>query len=106
MTMFGGVPISVTIPPRIEANEIGIRVSAGLRLALRAAWMSSGISSASAATLFIAVDSAAERLAMMPMCACRPREASSTRRASRSIAPERESPRLTIRTSAMMTTAG
>ncbi len=104
--MFGGVPIRVTMPPRIEANEIGIRESAGLRFALRAAWMSSGIRRASAATLFIIVDNAAERVAMMPMCAARPREASSTRRASRSMAPVRDSPRLMIRTSAMITTAG
>ena len=46
----------------------------------------------------MAVESAAATLAMMPMCPCRLREESSTRRASRSIAPDRESPRLTIRT--------
>ena len=64
MTTLGGVPIRVTMPPRIEANDSGISVSAGLRLDFAAACMSTGINSASAATLFITADRAAAMLAM------------------------------------------
>ena len=57
MMMLGGVPISVTMPPRIVAKDSGISDSPGARPALRAVWMSTGISSASAATLFMKADS-------------------------------------------------
>ena len=61
--------MSVIMPPRIDANESGIKLSAGLRLAFAAACMSNGISKASAATLFITAESAAAKPAMMPICA-------------------------------------
>ena len=35
MMMLGGVPISVTIPPRMVANDSGMSVSAAERFALR-----------------------------------------------------------------------
>ncbi len=76
MTTFGGVPISVTIPPRIEANDSGIRVSAGLRFAFAAACRSTGMSSASAATLFMTAESAAAIDDMTAMCRPTRREAS------------------------------
>ena len=75
MTTLGGVPINVTMPPRIDANESGMRVSAGLRLAFRAACISTGISNASAATLFITALSAAAIVDMTAICRRRPREA-------------------------------
>ena len=106
MTMFGGVPISVIIPPSIDAKDSGISDSDGLRCALRAACMSIGISSASAATLFIRADMAAASDAMIAMCAASLRVAETTNCASSSIAPEFDRPRLTISTSAMMMTAG
>ena len=37
MIILGGVPIKVIIPPRIEANDKGIKVIAGLRFSLSAA---------------------------------------------------------------------
>ncbi len=57
------------MPPSIDAKESGISDIAGLRPALDAACMSSGISSASAATLFITAESAAAREAMIDMWA-------------------------------------
>ena len=66
-TTLGGVPISVSMPPRIVAKESGISVAAGLRLAFAAACMSTGMSRASAATLFITADRAAATVDMIPM---------------------------------------
>ncbi len=72
------MPISVIIPPRIEANESGISVSEGLRLALAAAWSSTGINNASAATLFITADNAAAKPDMIAMCVASLRAGSTT----------------------------
>ncbi len=69
MMILGGVPMSVTRPPRIVANDNGMSVSAGLRLAPADASRSSGISNASAPTLFIIAESAAPTPARTPMCA-------------------------------------
>ncbi len=68
--------------------------------------MSTGISSASAATLFISADSAAATPDMMPMCVSRLREADRATRPIHSTTPEFDSARLTTSTSAMMTVAG
>jgi hypothetical protein len=106
MTMLGGVPISVIMPPRMVAKESGIRVSAAARFALAAASRSSGIRSASAATLLMTADSAAPTTAMTPIWTGKARSGATTRRAMRSTAPELTRPRETISTSAMMTTAG
>ncbi len=106
MMMLGGVPISVTNPPRIEAKESGINVSAGLLALLAAACKSTGINRASVATLFITADNTAETPDMIPICAHRAREASIVLLAISSITPLLVRPRLTIRTSAMMTVAG
>ena len=75
--MLGGVPIKVIMPPRIDAKESGIRVKAGLRLAFKAACISSGMSSASAATLFITADRTAANPAITPICVPSLRDASS-----------------------------
>ena len=61
MMMLGGVPIRVTRPPRMVAKESGIRVSAAGRFAFFAAWMSTGIKSANAPTLFMTAESAPAR---------------------------------------------
>ena len=76
------------MPPRIDANDSGISVIAGLRLARAAACMSTGMSKARAATLFITAESAAAIADMPAMCRPSPREASTRCRASTSIAPE------------------
>jgi hypothetical protein len=106
MMMFGGVPMRVTMPQTMVAKDSGMRVSAGLRLAFEAASMSTGISSASAATLFITADSAAPTPPSMPMWAVTLRDGSTTYRAISSMAPEFESPLLTTSTSAIMMVAG
>ena len=106
MTILGGVPIIVIMPPRMEANDSGISVSDGLRPAFLAAWRSSGISNASAATLFMTADSVAASPDMMPMCAASLRLESMKYLASSSMTPEFDSPRLTTSTSAMITVAG
>jgi hypothetical protein len=105
MMILGGVPISVIMPPRIEANDRGINESAGLLLAFVAACMSTGISNARAATLFINADNTAASDDMMPICAASFLVFDTTNRASSSMAPELDRPRLTISTSAIMTTA-
>ena len=104
--MLGGVPMRVMRPPTMVANDKGIKVSAGLRLALAAAWMSTGMRRASAATLFITADKAAPMAAVTAMWRPMLRVPDSRRRVRRSMAPELVSPRDTIRTSAMITTAG
>ena len=106
ITILGGVPISVIMPPRIDAKDSGISVNDGLLPAFLAACISTGMSKASAATLFIIAESAAARPDMMVICVPSLRDASTTWRATISIAPELESPRLTTRTKAMMTVAG
>ena len=65
--ILGGVPISVIMPPRIDAKDSGINVSAGLRFSLLAACRSTGMRSASAATLFINAESAAETPDISPI---------------------------------------
>ena len=106
MTMFGGVPISVTMPPRIEAKESGISVAATARFAFFAASISRGMRSASAATLFTIAESPAATIAMIATWSPAGRSPETRWPAARSIAPEFISPRETIRTSAMMMTAG
>jgi hypothetical protein len=103
--ILGGVPIRVIMPPRIDAKDNGISVKATLRLAFFAACISIGINRASAATLFMTADSTAETPDITLICINRERPPSITWRAINSIAPELDSPRLTINTSAMMTVA-
>ena len=104
--MLGGVPISVIIPPRMDAKDSGISVRAGLRFSLSAACRSTGISSASAATLFISAESAAETPDIKPIWTNSGRPALMTLPATNSTTPELERPRLIISTNAMTTVAG
>jgi len=106
MTMLGGVPIMVVMPPRMVAKDSGIRVSAGERFARRAACMSTGMSSARAATLFMKAESAAPTAPMIAMWAGSERPAPAIWRVSISMAPDRASPRETTSTRAMTMTAG
>mgnify|MGYP007091939987 CR=1 FL=1 len=106
MTMLGGVPISVIMPPRMVANDSGIRVSDTARLAFFATSMSSVIRSASAATLLITADSAAPATAITEIWTGSGRSGATTKRAISSTAPELTRPRETMSTKAMMTTAG
>ncbi len=104
--MLGGVPIMVIMPPSIDANDKGMSDKDGLRPAFFAACMSTGIRSASAATLFINADKPAARPAMIVMCVASLRDASTMYLATSSMAPEFDRPRLMMRTSAMMIVAG
>ena len=104
--MLGGVPIRVIRPPRIEAKDSGMRVRPTARLAFFAAWMSTGISNASAPTLFITAESPAARDDMTKMCRVSVVAAPAIARDSRSTAPELESPRETMSTMAITTVAG
>ncbi len=106
MTILGGVPISVIMPPRMDAKDSGISDSDALRPLLRAACRSRGISSARAATLFITADRHAASPDMMPMWDASLRPESTKNRASSSMTPELDSPRLTTSTRAMITVAG
>ena len=78
MMMFGGVPINVIMPPRMEAKDSAISDRDGLRPAFLAACKSTGMSNASAATLFMTAESAAASADMMLTCAASLREASTT----------------------------
>ena len=57
--MLGGVPISVTSPPRIDPNATGISSRDGGSPFIRATCMATGIISASAPTLFMNMESSA-----------------------------------------------
>ena len=104
--MLGGVPIRVTNPPKIVANDSGIKVALMLLPAFFAACISTGIKSASAATLFMKADKIAPVEAIMEICAPTPRPVSITERVIMSIAPEFCRPRDTISTSATIIVAG
>ena len=106
MMMLGGVPMAVIMPPRMVAKERGISERAGLRPALRAVWISTGISRASAATLFMKADSTAPILPISAIWPPRPRALSTSVRVIRSTAPDRTSPAETTSTSATMIVAG
>ena len=66
--MFGGVPISVAIPPRIVAKDNGMRVFRGAQLDTLALFMSIGIKRARAATLFMKADKIAPMKPMIDIC--------------------------------------
>ena len=68
MMILGGVPIRVIMPPRIEANDSGIKLNATLRFAFFAACISIGINNARAATLFMIADNTAATPDITPMC--------------------------------------
>jgi len=103
---FGGVPISVVMPPRIEPNASGISTRPGGMSWREAIWIATGISSASAPTLFMNADSTAPTTVSAAMASVGPALAGSTTRASASTAPEVCSPRLSTSTQATVITAG
>ena len=104
--MFGGVPISVTMPPRMAAKASGISVSEGGRPAARAARMSSGIKRARAATLLTMLDSKAPTPLTMAIWVARLRFSFASPRVAKESAPEFSNAREATSTSATMTTAG
>ena len=58
--MLGGVPIRVKRPPKMDAKDIGIKITAGERFAFLEDSIPTGIKRAKAPMLFIAVENAAE----------------------------------------------
>ena len=104
--MLGGVPINVTIPPRMVANDNGISDKAGVRPALRAVATSTGISKAKAATLFMKADRMPPVTPIKAICAPNERLASTNVRVIRNTAPDRTSPADTTKTSATTKVAG
>ena len=54
--MFGGVPTSVAVPPRIAPNASGMNSRAGARCARRARLATAGMSTAVAAMLFMNIE--------------------------------------------------
>ena len=105
-TILGGVPISVTMPPKIVANDSGIKVTLGLRFALRADSISTGISKDSAATLFITAESNPPTPDIKPIWVATPLTFAMHIRAILSTTPELKRPRLTMSTSAIIIVAG
>jgi hypothetical protein len=102
----GGVPINVVVPPRMEANASGISTFPGGSSRRAAIWIATGISSASAPTLFIKPESSAASTASAAMLRLDPAPAGNTLRVSTSTAPETCSARLSTSTQATVTTAG
>jgi hypothetical protein len=66
--MFGGVPIRVAMPPRIVAKDKGISVFLGGQLDALALFISMGIKSASAATLFMKAERIAPIKPIIDIC--------------------------------------
>ena len=104
--MFGGVPIRVISPPRMHANESGIRIALALCPALAAERSATGMRSPSVPTLFMKPETAAP---VPESTAVYRRGASSTgatRRARSSVVPATASARPMTRTRATVTVAG
>ena len=103
---FGGVPIRVVMPPRIEPKASGISTCPGASLRLRAICNATGISNASAPTLFMKPDSNAASPVSAAIESIGPALSGSATRASASTAPEVCRPRLSTSTQATVITAG
>ncbi len=106
MMMLGGVPIMVAKPPRMVPNESGMSTTAGDCLALAAACITTGISRASAPTLFMTADRLAPRPDSAPMWSERRFAVSLTCWATKSTAPAFDSARDMTSTKATVTVAG
>jgi len=100
------VPISVVVPPRIDAKASGIKTLPGGMPSRAASDMATGISSASAPTLFMKPESSAASPVSAAMDSVGPLAAGSTMRANTSTAPERCKPWLSTSTHATVMTAG
>lgn len=106
MIRLDGVPIRVVVPPRMDAKASGISTLPGGSSRRAAIWTATGISSASAPTLFMKADSTAASTHSAAMLRVGPAPAGSTWRVSASTAPERCRPLLSTSTQATVTTAG
>ena len=104
--MFGGVPISVAMPPRIVAKDNGISVFLGVQLDALALFISIGIRRASAATLFMKADKIAPIKPMIDICPQRLFPKVEIFCPIKKIAPELIKPFDTIKTNATMIVAG
>ncbi len=105
MMMLGGVPIMVSMPPRMVAKAKGISDEAGERPAFCAACTSTGINMASAATLFMKPENTAPMPPMIEIWSGSERSRLTACRVIRSTAPERDRPAVTTSTKAMMIVA-
>jgi hypothetical protein len=103
---FGGVPISVVMPPRMVPNDRGIRIRPGGRSSREATRIATGMSSASAPTLFMKPDITAPSTVSATIVSTGPALAGSRLRAARSMAPDDSRPRLSTSTQATVITAG
>ena len=103
---FGGVPINVVMPPRIEPKASGIRTRPGGICWREATCSASGISSASAPTLFMNPESKAASAVSAAIVSVGPASVGMTARASASTAPELCRPWLSTSTQATVMTAG
>ena len=102
----GGVPIRVVVPPRMEPKASGISALPGGRFSRAEICRATGISSASAPTLFMKADRNAATAVSEKMASVGPALAGSTWRVSTSTAPEDCRPWLNISTQATVITAG
>ena len=84
---FGGVPIRVVMPPRIEPNASGISTRPGGNPCFAATWMATGMSKASVPTLFMKAESSAPSPVSTAMVTVGPDEEGIRRRVTASIAP-------------------
>ena len=98
--------MSVTSPPNIEPNESGISTLAGERPALLVDWIAIGISSASAPTLFINIDKNAAINDSTAIWRDGRDDKGSIALVTNSTAPERDNPKLTMRTRTTVIVAG
>ena len=104
--MFGGVPIMVAIPPKMEAKAIGISKILGERFCVKAVLRVTGNIKASAPTLFMNADKIAMTAPMLVIWVVCLFVNGFKCRAMRSTTPELRKARLMIRTAATVTTAG
>ncbi len=104
--MFGGVPIIVTMPPRMLAKANGMSRMLGERFCSVAVFNVTGSMSASAPTLFMNAESTPATPARLKMCRVWFLASGVICRASRSTTPELLNARLMIRTAATVITAG
>ncbi len=103
---FGGVPISVIVPPRMEPKANGISTRPGGKSWRPAVCSATGINSASAPTLFMKPDSTAPSAVRAKILSVGPASAGSSLRLSMSTAPVFCRPWLSTSTQATVTTAG
>ena len=106
MMMFGGVPISVMVPPSREPNARGISSSEGDRPASLDIQTATGINSASAPTLLINPEQRATTEVSISTCSVGLCPTFPSSLARRSTTPPLTSPWLITRTAATVTTAG